>query len=106
MQVTPATAQAIADESGGVTFEVDDLEDPQINISYGCYHLRELLDSYGGNEIAALAAYNAGSGNVDEWGGASIGLEEIGFPETRAYVQNVLKKREEYRTNYADDLGL
>jgi soluble lytic murein transglycosylase len=106
MQVTPATAQAIADESGGVTFEVDDLEDPQINISYGSYHLRELLDSYGGNEIAALAAYNAGSGNVDAWGGAGLGLDEIRFPETRAYVENVLDKREEYRRNYADDLGL
>jgi soluble lytic murein transglycosylase len=106
MQVTPETAQAIADESGGVTFEVGDLDDPQINISYGAYHLRELLDSYGGNEIAALAAYNAGSGNVDEWGGASIGLDQIRFPETRAYVENVLSKRDEYRRNYADDLGL
>jgi soluble lytic murein transglycosylase len=106
MQVTPATAQAIANESGGVTFEVDDLDDPQINISYGAFHLRELLDSYDGNEIAALAAYNAGSGNVDEWGGASIGLDQIRFPETRAYVEDVLEKREQYRNNYADDLGL
>ncbi len=65
-----------------------------------------MLDNYGGNEIAALAAYNAGSGNVDEWGGASIGLDQIRFPETRAYVEDVLEKREEYRRNYADDLGL
>jgi soluble lytic murein transglycosylase len=106
MQVTPETAQAIADESGGVTFEVDDLEIPQINISYGAYHLRELLDTYGGNEIAALAAYNAGSGNVDKWGGAELQMDGIRFPETRAYVENVLDKREEYRQNYADDLGL
>jgi soluble lytic murein transglycosylase len=106
MQVTPQTAQAIANESGGVTFQVSDLEDPQINISYGAYHLRELLDAYDGNEIAALAAYNAGSGNVDAWGGASIGLDQIRFPETRAYVENVLDKRDEYRRSYPDDLGL
>jgi soluble lytic murein transglycosylase len=106
MQVTPSTAQAIADESGGVAFEVDDLDDPQINISYGSYHLRELLDAYNGNLIAALAAYNAGAGNVDKWGGAELQLDDIRFPETRAYVEDVLAKRDEYRDNYADDLGL
>lgn len=106
MQVTPATAQAIADESGGVAFQVGDLDDPQINISYGSYHLRELLDTYDGNEIAALAAYNAGSGNVEKWGGAALELDDIGFPETRAYVEDVLAKRDEYRDNYADDLGI
>jgi soluble lytic murein transglycosylase len=106
MQVTPETAQAIADESGGVAFTVDDLEDPQINISYGCFHLRELLDQYDGNLIAALAAYNAGSGNVDKWGGAGLQLDDIEFPETRAYVEQVLEKRDQYRDNYADELGL
>lgn len=106
MQVTPQTAQAIANESGGVAFQVSDLDDPQINIAYGTYHLRELLDAYDGNEVAALAAYNAGSGNVDAWGGASLQLDQIRFPETRAYVENVLEKRDQYRQNYADDLGL
>lgn len=106
MQVTPDTAQGIADESGGFAFTVDDLEDPQINISYGSFHLRELLDQYDQNLIAALAAYNAGSGNVDQWGGAGLELSDIEFPETRAYVEQVLEKRQQYRDNYADDLGL
>ncbi len=106
MQVTPATAQAIADQSGGVAFEVGDLADPDINIRYGTYHLRELLDAYGDNLVAALAAYNAGSGNVDEWGGAALEISQIRFPETRAYVEQVLEKREQYRESYADDLGL
>jgi soluble lytic murein transglycosylase len=106
MQVTPATARAIARQSGGVTFRVADLADPDINIRYGTYHLRELLDTYGENLIAALAAYNAGSGNVDSWGGAALVVDDIQFPETRAYVETVLDKREQYRDNYADDLGL
>ena len=106
MQVTPATAQAIADKSGGTAFTIEDLEDPQINISYGSFHLRELLDQYDDNVIAALAAYNAGSGHVDEWGGAALELDDIEFPETRAYVENVLEKRDDYRDNYADELGL
>lgn len=106
MQVTPATARAIAEESGGVTFEVGDLEDPDINIRYGTYHLRDLLDVYEGNLIAALAAYNAGSGNVDQWGGAALARNQIEFAETRAYVDEVLAKRDDYHENYAEDLGL
>ena len=106
MQVTPATAQAIADASGGVAFDVRDLADPDINIRYGTYHLRDLLDRYDGNLVAALAGYNAGSGNVDQWGGAALEIDDIRFDETRAYVEQVIEKREQYRDNYADDLGI
>jgi soluble lytic murein transglycosylase len=106
MQVTPATAEAIAQKSGGTEFVTEDLTDPDINIRYGTYHLRDLLDAYGGNLVAALTAYNAGSGNVDQWGGAALELDDIRFAETRAYVEQVLEKREQYRENYADDLGL
>jgi soluble lytic murein transglycosylase len=106
MQITPATAHLIERLSGGSTFVTSDLSDPEINISYGSYYLRYLLDRYNGNEIAALAAYNAGSGNVDQWGGADLQLSDIGFPETRAYVEEVLDKRNEYRDAYAGDLGL
>ena len=107
MQITPGTANEIEQRSGGTTFDpATDLSDPQINIQYGTYHLRELLDLYGGNEVAALAAYNAGPGKVDDWGGAGIEAEQIGYPETREYVDTVLTKREEYRKNYARELGL
>jgi soluble lytic murein transglycosylase len=106
MQVTPDTARAIAQESGGTEFRVDDLSNSDINIRYGTYHLRELLDQYGGNLVAALAAYNAGSGNVDAWGGSLLQPGDIRFPETRAYVEQVLEKRDQYRDNYADELGL
>jgi soluble lytic murein transglycosylase len=106
MQVTPETAKAIAEKSGGTAFEIADLDDPEINIRYGTYHLRDLLNQYDGNLVAALAAYNAGSGNVDQWGGAVLELDGIRFQETRAYVEQVLEKRDQYRDNYADDLGL
>ena len=106
MQVTPATALEIAARSEGTEFVVDDLFNPDINIRYGSFHLRELLDRYGGNEVAALAAYNAGPSNVDKWGGSSLELDGIGFRETRAYVEEVLDKRQEYRSEYAGDLGL
>jgi soluble lytic murein transglycosylase len=106
MQITPATAHAIEHLSGGTTFVTDDLSNPEINIRYGSYYLRYLLDRYDGDEVAALAAYNAGTGNVDQWGGADLQMSDIAFPETRAYVEEVLDKQQEYRDGYADELGL
>src|SRR3954451_3150204 len=67
MQLTPATAHAIAQRTGGTAVTDDDLATPQVNIAYGAWYLRNLLDHYGGNEVLALAAYNAGMGNVDGW---------------------------------------
>jgi soluble lytic murein transglycosylase len=112
MQITPDTADFIARHSGGYRFKQSDLATPQINIAYGSYYLRYLIDHYGGNQTLAVAAYNAGFGNVDDWvtraGGASEfkTAEHIPFPETRAYVENVMERRGEYRANYAHELGL
>ena len=107
MQITPDTANGIEQRSGGTTFDPDtDLSDPQINIQYGTYYLDELLTRYGGNEVAALAAYNAGPGNADAWGGSELEADDIEFAETRQYVDQVLQKRDEYRENYARELGI
>jgi soluble lytic murein transglycosylase len=105
MQITPEAADTIAENSDATTFELNDLGDPEINIRYGTFLLRELLDRYDGDEAAALAAYNAGPGNADKWGGSALTVEEIPFPETRAYVEEVLEKRDEYRREYATELG-
>jgi soluble lytic murein transglycosylase len=105
MQITPQTAHLIERLSGGTTFVTSDLGDPELNISYGSYYLRYLLDRYDGSEVAALAAYNAGSGNVDEWGGSGLAVSDIGFPETRAYVTEVLDKQADYRDEYPSELG-
>jgi soluble lytic murein transglycosylase len=112
MQITPETARFIARRSGGTRFVQEDLATPQINIAYGAYYLRYLLDRYEGDEALAVAAYNAGHGNVDRWVRAAGGTEgfdrkrDIRFPETRAYVGNVFERRSQYREHYADDLGL
>ena len=105
MQITPDTANDIERLSGGTTFEVEDLSDPDVNIAYGTFYLRHLLDMYDDSEVAALAAYNAGPGNVEEWGGGDLKLEHIRFPETRAYVEDVLEKKDEYRAEYPRELG-
>jgi soluble lytic murein transglycosylase len=105
MQITPAAARFIEKQSGATTFKLDDLSDPEINIRYGTFLLRELLDRYDGDEAAALAAYNAGPGNADKWGGADLDVGDIPFAETRAYVEEVLEKQREYREKYAKELG-
>ncbi len=106
MQITPDTADTIEKLSGGESFVYDDLADPDLNIRYGSFYLRYLLHLYDGNVIAALAAYNGGPGNVDAWGGSELEIDDIEFAETRAYVENVLERRDEYEKNYADELGL
>ncbi len=91
MQLLPETAKGIALRTGGTRFRVEDLGDPELNVRYGSWYLRHLLDRYDGSVEKALAAYNAGQGNVDR------GIE---FEETRAYVRDVLATRDVYARSY------
>jgi soluble lytic murein transglycosylase len=113
MQLMPATADYIAHKSGGTRFVQGDLATPQINIAYGSWYLRYLLDHYNGDTALALAAYNAGEGKVDGWwreaadrGERFSVADHIPFPETREYVDKVLEARRNYRREYARELGL
>jgi soluble lytic murein transglycosylase len=113
MQLMPDTADYIAEKSGGTAFVQGDLATPQVNIAYGSWYLRYLLDKYEGSEPLALAAYNAGEGKVDEWVAAAAATGEnfraadhIPFAETRHYVRKVLDARKRYRLTYANELGL
>jgi soluble lytic murein transglycosylase len=113
MQILPSTADDIAHKSGGTAFEQGDLADPQVNISYGSFYLRYLLRRYGGNEVLAIAAYNAGEGKVDQWifdarrrGEDFDHTRHIPFLETRDYVQRVLDARARYREQYPRELGV
>jgi soluble lytic murein transglycosylase len=102
MQLLPDTARGIAIHTGGSKFVVSDLEDPEINVRYGSFYLRRLIRKYGDVRLA-LAAYNAGQANVDEWHAAGRGIV---FPETREYVDEVLELDDVYRRAYGDELGL
>ena len=112
MQLMPQTATFLAKRSGATTFSTADLSTPDVNIAYGSYYLRYLLDEYHGSTVLALAAYNGGETNVDNWvrsahaDGQRFGLGDIPFPETRAYVQRVLTARGEYRKTYASQLEI
>src|SRR4051794_17307329 len=112
MQLLPNTAQFIARKSGGTSFELTDLRNPQINIAYGAWYLRYLMDKYHQNTVLTAAAYNAGERNVDEWVSKAGGTDEfdaardIPFPETRSYVAGVIDHQKAYRGTYAKELGL
>ena len=112
MQILPTTAYFIAHLSGGSRFTAGDLATPSINVAYGSYYLRYLLDHYKGNETLAVAAYNGGLANVDSWvaqanaEGRRLTVGAIPFGETRAYVQRVLSAQRAYRATYPRELGL
>jgi soluble lytic murein transglycosylase len=102
MQLLPATAQGIADRTGGSGWHERDLLDPELNVRYGSWYLRHLLDKYD-DERLALAAYNAGQTNVDRWRAQGTGIR---FPETRRYVARVQRLKKIYARAYASELGL
>ena len=106
MQLMPATASAVA-KKGPLTR--DTLVQPDLNISLGTQHLKDLLGMYGDNAVFAIAAYNAGAGNVNKWRKRFAGLqqdefiESIPFGETRDYVKKVLAAAEIYQALYQLD---
>jgi soluble lytic murein transglycosylase len=111
MQILPQTAEYLARRSGATTFTTADLATPAVNIAYGSYYLRYLLDHYGGNKMLAIAAYNGGLTNVDRWLAEAraddhrFTISDIPFSETRAYVERVLQAQKDYRRTYASELG-
>jgi len=91
MQLLPSTARDIAPEIG-MQFQNDaDLMTPDVNLHLGVYYLSKLQQMFPDDEVAVLAAYNAGPGVTSEWRRGKPGLEtnDIQYPETRKFVRNV-----------------
>ena len=82
-------------------FVVSDLVDPEINVRYGSWYLRHLLDRYD-DDAHRARRLPRGPGNVDAWRRKGVGIQ---FPETRAYVDRVLDAQEVYADAYAEELG-
>lgn len=109
MQLMPETftwlQESLDDE---VRYSADSLKDPAVNIRYGTYFLSWLLERYG-DVGTALAAYNGGLSNVDDWLSDSRysqngkTLTDIPYSETKKYVERVQDALEMYRTIYPDD---
>jgi len=109
MQIMPDTGEWIAGKLGLEDYSEARLTEPEVNIRMGCWYLSYLLDKYSGDRRLALAAYNAGPGNVEKWMQdgrfARDGeLMEIPFPETARYVEKVQRAYEKYLTLYKKEL--
>ena len=104
MQLTKETATWCASNMGNETLSVN-LKEPNVNINLGCYYLK-----YEGSESAALAAYNAGPGNVDEWlkderfTNDGKNLSSAPYPETDTYIKRVDNYKKIYSLLYNEKI--
>lgn len=89
----------------------EELYKPNVNIEYGTYMLRYLLDHYNGETALVICAYNAGYGNVDSWledgtiPKTGVTSEDIPFTETANYLDRVTEAMNIYRTLYYEEIG-
>lgn len=103
MQILESTAMEIAENIG---IENLDLTDAETNINIGTKYFSDLEDKYNGNYMLALAAYNAGQGNVDKWLEEGIikengdNIENIPFKETNMYVRKIVRDYKIYTMIY------
>jgi soluble lytic murein transglycosylase len=109
MQVSDKTGKWAANVLDIKDFEVDRLFEPELNIRIGCWYLKSLLQQFGRNEDTALAAYNAGSGNVSQWlQDSSLSrdgklLDRIPFRETEKYLKRVKNSYSIYKKLYENN---
>jgi soluble lytic murein transglycosylase len=109
MQIMPDTASWIAETAKIQAFNPADLLKADVNIFLGAWYMNWLTKHYSGNMIYAIAAYNAGQGNVNQWknngvwDGRETSLDHIPFGETRHYVQRVLYYYHKYQNLYSKD---
>jgi|SRR5699024_8555491 len=107
MQLTPNTVEWVVERGKFSPAFKDEVHDPAINIHMGSWYISGLLKEFDGNKIAAIAAYNAGPGNVKKWleqgrwDGTRRNLGQIPFGETRHYVQRVVFFQQKYRALYS-----
>lgn len=106
MQLMDATAQDMIDKDlvDSSTYSANNLNDPATNIEFGSAYLEYLLSYFNNSSDKAIAAYNAGMGNVDDWSSiGSILQNAITFPETQAYLIRVNNAYERYKSLYPNE---
>jgi soluble lytic murein transglycosylase len=107
-QLLPSTAQDVARRYKLPYSKASDLHVPDTNLALGCYHVKDLMDAFGGSFVLTAAAYNAGKGRVLGWINAHGDprdskvdviewIEAIPFDETRNYVMRVLENQLAYK---------
>mgnify|MGYP003197115966 CR=1 FL=1 len=102
MQIMDSTAKEIA-KKNNIELTDENILDPEINIEIGTIYLSQLIEKYNSVELA-IAAYNAGHGNVDKWISQDTlkedgtDAENIPFKETNMYVRKVMRDWKIYKS--------
>lgn len=106
LQLMPRTAASVAASQGLKAPTAKELNQPPLNMRLGAAYLRDMLDTFQGDVVRAVAAYNAGPGAIQRWNrklgdvDADVWVEEIPYDETRDYVRIVLRNYAGYRALY------
>lgn len=112
MQIIPPTAARIAEALEVEDFHPGLLNDPRINVRFGSWYLRALLDTYHGHPLLALGGYNAGPLAMTRWVNARTELatdefiEEIPYSETRSYIKKIVANLAHYHALYGGELSI
>ncbi len=108
MQLMPDTAEWVAHQVGVELDDQRELFHPELNVQLGTWYLASLRKEFG-DWVVALAAYNAGRGNVRKWlsestwSGQADRIADIPFGETRVYVSRVMRAHQWYQRVYVGD---
>ena len=106
MQIIPQTGNEIAGDLNVENFQIEDLYDPQTNLTFGTHYLRKMVNHFNGRLPCAIASYNAGPRVVGKWvrnkGNLSdeLFIEEIPYQETNRYVKKVTTAMMIYKAMY------
>ncbi|MCX7904697.1 MAG: lytic transglycosylase domain-containing protein [Caloramator sp.] len=103
MQITPNTGRYISNLLKEKNYRDGDLFDPEKNIKYGVFYFKKLYSDFGYDLDLALAAYNAGEGNVRRWIINNKLKEEMLFKETKLYIKKVKKYYMIYKWIYQNE---
>ena len=106
MQLMESTAVEQAEEVNEEIIVTESLYNPEVNIKIGTKYYSKLIKKYNNNMLLALAAYNAGIGNVDNWieqgtiKEDASDIENIPFKETNNYVRKIVRDYKIYQNLY------
>ncbi|MBN1285918.1 MAG: tetratricopeptide repeat protein [Anaerolineae bacterium] len=105
MQIIAATGQHIADQLNWADYSTEQLFYPHVSVTFGVFHLSDLLGLFDDDPYAALSAYNAGAGAASNWLDQSVGdddlfMEVVDYRETRSYIKFITEYYAVYRELY------
>lgn len=101
MQIMPGTAQGVAERIGDQDFKREKLFDPETNIRYGCFYLKEKFETYNRDLTLVLIAYNAGEGTADQY--RQNPNPDILPLETQGFIRRVRAISNRYQQVYGNE---